>query len=173
MTAEVLIDGNNLLHAVREEGPGPAVGRDTLLRMVERWARTREVRVSLVFDGPSPGGAMLRSLSPDRVRVFFSAPATADDLLVEMIRAAKDPGRVRVVTSDKAIRHEAGIRRCGVCDSPAFVAELFPPPSSTPDKPQPPAEKPTASAEGESDHWKQTFGGDDAEPFDGHDAMLH
>ena len=39
----VIIDGNNLLFAMYEHAPVPNIGRETLVRTVERWARNREL----------------------------------------------------------------------------------------------------------------------------------
>jgi len=40
MAAHILIDGNNLLHAMHQRAPIPQVGRETMVRVIERWARS-------------------------------------------------------------------------------------------------------------------------------------
>src|SRR3990170_305027 len=112
MTLRVLIDGNNLLHTMREHAPIAAVGRETMVRLIGRWSRRTGTAVTLVFDGPAPKGALKKQLSPEGLSVRFSAPATADDLIVAAIHDAEDPTNLRVVTSDTAIRHAAVYRRC-------------------------------------------------------------
>ena len=42
MPRQVVIDGNNLLYAMREHAPIPNVGRETMVRIIERWAKTHE-----------------------------------------------------------------------------------------------------------------------------------
>lgn len=173
MPQHVIIDGNNLLYAMHEHAPLPHVGRETLVRVIERWAQAGTQEVTLVFDGPEPRGAMGLQMQSTRLDVRFSAPHTADDIIVAMVHETKDPGRIRVVSGDKAIRSEAVSHRCRYVTAAAFVAELVPPKSQTrtesqasdrPQKPEP---------EGNTDQWLETFGYDNAKPdsFDGLDAM--
>ncbi len=173
MGEHVIIDGNNLLHTLREHAPIAAVGRETMVRLIERWGRTSGCEVTLIFDGPAPQGGLHKQLSPEGLTVRFSAPKTADDLIVAMIRDEKDPTRLRVVTSDKAIRHAAGYRKCRCTDSVSFVSELFPTERDSHATQQLPDEKPAEVQPDDAEQWKQAFGGDDDEPFDGFDAMLH
>src|SRR3989304_10235804 len=126
MPEHVIIDGNNLLPAMRGHAPIAAVGRETMVRLIERWSRRSGSSVTLVFDGPTPRGGFREQLSPDGLTVLFSAPATADDLIVAAIGDEKDPTRLRVVTSDTAIRPAAGYRRCRCTDAVSFIGELFP-----------------------------------------------
>ena len=173
MGEHVIIDGNNLLHAMREHAPIAAVGRETMVRLIERWSRGSGSSVTLVFDGPAPRGGFSKQLSPDGLTVRFSAPATADDLIVAAIGDEKDPTRLRVVTSDTAIRHAAGYRRCRCTDAVSFIGELFPDQGPC-EAPRPLSqEKPTDVAPKDAEWWKNTFGGSDDEPFDGFGAMLN
>ena len=175
MARHVIIDGNNLLHAAYEHAPIPFVARETLVRIIERWARGNDDRVTLVFDGAAPRGGLSAQMTSKRVDVRFSAPATADDVIIALIHSAPDPARLRVVTGDTAVRREARHRRCSHTESADFTAELFPRPPSA-DTPRPPAprrEKPPAPSQGETDEWLRLFGLDAEkdEPFDGSDAM--
>ena len=172
MVEHVIIDGNNLLHTLREHAPIAAVGRETMVRLIERWRKTSGCEVTLIFDGPAPQGGLHKQLSPEGLRVRFSAPATADDLIVAVIRDEKDPTRLRVVTSDKAIRHAAGYRKCRCTDSVSFISELFPAERASHATRQLPGEKPAEVQPDDAEQWKQAFGDDD-EPFDGFEAMLH
>jgi len=174
MSERVIIDGNNLLHAMREHAPIAAVGRETMVRLIERWSKASGSRVTLVFDGPAPRGGLCKQLSPDGVMVRFSAPATADDIIVAAIEAEKEPTRLRVVTSDTAIRHVAGYRKCSCTATVSFIGELFPD-SSTREAPQPivPEKPADVASQEDAEWWKKTFGGTDDEPFDGFDAMIH
>ena len=158
---------------MREHAPIAAVGRETMVRLIERWSRGSGSSVTLVFDGPAPRGGFGKQLSPDALTVRFSAPATADDLIVAAIGEEKEPTRLRVVTSDTAIRHAAGYRKCRCTDAPSFIKELFPDPGPSMSSRVVPQEKPTDVAPKEAEWWKETFGGSGDEPFDGFDAMLH
>lgn len=173
MAEHVIIDGNNLLHAMREHGPTAAIGRETMVRWIERWSRRSGINVTLFFDGPPPRGGLGKQLSPDVLTVRFSAPAPADDLIVAAIAKEKDPARLRVVTSDTAIRHVAGYRRCRCTDSVSFVAELFPDQTSNKTSRPPTEEKPTSMPAEDEEHWKNLFNGKNDEPFNGFGSMIH
>ncbi len=173
MPEHVIIDGNNLLFAMYEHAPMPHVGRETLVRVIERWAETGSREVTLVFDGPDPQGALGEQLRSPRLDVLFSAPHTADDIIIAMVHETNDPGRIRVVSGDKAIRAEAVSHRCRHVTAIAFVAELFPPKERTGPPPEASPKPLKPEPKGTTQHWLETFGFDDSEPdpFDGHDAM--
>ncbi len=187
----VIIDGNNLLHAMHAHAPIPHVGRETLVKIIERWAKTGTDEVTLVFDGATPRGGFAKQMASPRIDVKFSAPETADDIIVRMVHQSRKPHTIRVVSTDTAIRHEAHMRRCMHIKSAGFVAELFPTPgASSPGKPTDPArsassqeppgpEKPISLTPEETDEWLDVFGvKEDPEPFDkldgfdGFDAMM-
>lgn len=174
MTRHVIIDGNNLFHAMHDCAPLPTIGRETLVKIVERWAKRGEDDVTLIFDGPVPREGLAKQMTSSRITVRFSAPATADDLIAAMIQRARNPETIRVISSDKALRHEAAYRRCLHTDAAGFVAELFP--SEAKPKPAPPTsgEKPDKVTPEEAREWLDVFGvdDDDAEPFDGYNAMI-
>jgi len=172
MTRHVIIDGNNLLFTMQACAPLPSIGRETLVRIIEAWAGERDDLVSLVFDGPEPAGGLSAQMRSSRIEVAFSAPKSADDVIVAMIHSAGRPDLVRVVSSDTAIRHEARVRRCHWVDGAAFVGELFPEEHPMPKAKDRPDEKPDSLTADEAKRWLSEFGLDDGgEPFAGHDAM--
>lgn len=176
MPEHVIIDGNNLLYAMHAHAPLPNIGRETLVKVVERWARTGDDQVTLVFDGPIPREGLASQMSSPRMAVRFSTPKTADDVIVAEIHRAARPGNIRVVSSDTAIRREARYRRCRHTDAATFVAELFPPQKNQPaDSVQEKStrEKPETPSAKQIETWMELFGYDDGdgEPFDGSDAM--
>jgi len=175
MAGHVLIDGNNLLHAMHAHAPVPNVGRETLVRHVERWAHRGDQRVTLVFDGAGPQGAMARQMASKRIEVVFSAPRIADDVIVEKLKAARQPLTVSVVTDDTAVAYEARRRRATHIGCRAFIDQMFtedsPPAERAGPEPgtkvQPSgvgdaSEKPRIVSREESDEWVELFGkGDD------------
>jgi hypothetical protein len=161
MTKRVIIDGNNLLFALRDHAPLPPMGRETLAKLLDAWSRKSDVQVTLVFDGASPGEGMIRQMATSRVRVRFSAPRSADDVIADLLRSSPDPDHVRLVSGDSALRQEALQRRCRHCDSVAFVRELCARPGAPPAaggnaKP----EKPAAPSGEDVDYWVRQFGSD-------------
>jgi predicted RNA-binding protein with PIN domain len=175
MPEQIVIDGNNLLYNMHTHAPLPEVGRETLVKILERWVQEHRTVVTLVFDGPVPSGGLAQQMTSTHMTVKFSAPATADDIIVSMIEQAQQPTMLRVVSSDTAIQHAARHRRCQTTDAVAFIAELFPPEqaSSIPPSSTRPNEKPEIVSPNETDKWLDVFGIDDDEnePFNGHDAM--
>lgn len=173
MPEQVIIDGNNLLHAMHAHAPLPTIGRETLVKVVERWAGQSDNDVTLVFDGPTPREGLAKQMTSRRITVRFSAPMTADDIIVAMIQRAKDPGRVRVVTGDTAIRREVRYRRCLHTDVVSFITELFPGKGETRPPQRSAAEKQDKVSPQETREWLDMFGyeDDESEPFDGYGAM--
>ena len=173
MAEHVIIDGNNLLHAMHAHAPLPAVGRETLVKLVERWAKRGDSEVTLVFDGATPREGLARQMTSKRIVVCFSAPQTADDVIVAMVYRAKAPGTVRVISSDTAIRREATHRRCRHTDAVTFISELFPPEGRPTTTPTTTDEKPEKPSDQQTREWLEMFGYDDTDtdPFDGYDAM--
>ncbi len=170
----VLIDGNNLMHSMHVHAPIPHVGQETLVKIVERWARDGNDAVTIVFDGRPARRELERQLASKRIEVRFSAPATADDVIIAMIQRERDPAALAVVTDDTAIRHEARRRGCDHLNTIPFIAELFPSaPRSERSQPANIADKPEAVSNEEKKHWVDVFDdGIDDEPFEGSDAML-
>ena len=172
MSEHVLIDGNNLLHAMYAFAPIRPIGRETLVRIVERWARRGDDEVSLIFDGPVPRGGLAKQMSSARLNVRFSAPVTADDVIVAMIHSVPRPDAVRVVTGDKAIRHEARMRRCRHTEAVAFVRELYPAPEATAtDGSTEEGDKPASVSPADAQAWVDTFDVDGLESPDDVEAM--
>ncbi len=163
-----VIDGNNLIHAMHAHAPVPHVGRETLVRILERWARGGDESVAVVFDGPAPHGPMSRQMVSKRIEVRFSGSQSADDVIVSMIHRERDPNRLLVVTDDTAIRHEARLRRCRCCGAVAFIAQLFPVDSEATERPRPQrGEKPIEVTDEEKQEWLDLFDdGDDDGSFD-------
>jgi predicted RNA-binding protein with PIN domain len=120
----VVIDGNNLLYAVRAiEGPFSSVGRDTLCQSVGSWARRRKERVHLVFDGPSPPGASAKSVAGRPIRVTYSGRGVSADAVVERILDTDSAARrLMVVSSDRALIRAAKRRRARAIRSEEFWA---------------------------------------------------
>lgn len=116
-----LIDGHNLI------GQMPNLSLDDPhdeAKLVERlksfMARTGK-RCTVVFDGGLPGGYS-RDLSTFSVQVVFAhSGTTADAIILERIRSARDPGEMVVVSADQQIVEAALRRRMSVL-SPAVLA---------------------------------------------------
>lgn len=115
----VLVDGSNLLGAMRLDRESDAAKRD-LLRALASWARRRKAKVVCFFDGcrPDAFGTALGA-----VTARFTHPRAADDAIVEEIeKLAREP--FRVVTSDLALGARCRGRRVEIVDARAFAREM-------------------------------------------------
>ena len=167
-----LIDGNNLLHAVGSHGPAGAVGRETLCRLLGRWAGAHLMSVTVIFDGPAPSGDLARQMQVPGLDVHFSGPRSADAVIEEEVGQASAPGLITVVTTDRAIQHAARYRRARCVDSEAFVAQLYASPDDSPTEAADSPEKPADISAAETRQWLREFGGDLEAPFDDTDEMM-
>ena len=152
-----LIDGNNLLFALKEAGCD--AGRSGLCALLGKLARTDRVKV--VFDGPPlPPSAGERA--PAGVEVKCSGRQTADKLIIAEIDANTAPRRLTVVSTDREIRKAARRRRCGVALSEDFAKDLLRAPKERPE-PVEPREKWSGLTGQEQAKWLREFGIHDAD----------
>ena len=136
----LLIDGTNLLHALRRGAP--AAPAATLVGRL-RGVIEMPVRIELLFDGPPDQGLRDARIASGLV-VRYSGRMSADALLARMVGEAVDPGTLLVVTDDVDLRHEIarrGGRTAGALwligrlersrlESPAIGRPKAPPPAN-------------------------------------------
>jgi hypothetical protein len=93
----VVIDGNNLMHAI-----SPSGGRDSVRRQALEKVRSEGVTITVVFDGPPPQGSpTVEHLG--RVTVRYSGKRSADDEIVDLIPDGKRAAEWVVVTNDRGL----------------------------------------------------------------------
>ena len=148
----LLIDGHNLigrLPDIRLDDPDDEAKLVARLRTYS--ARTGK-RMTVVFDHGLPGGHS-RGLSGGGVKVVFAAASrSADGILRERIRRARDPRGLTVVTSDREVQVAAEARGVRVVRSDEFAAQLSAPPIA-------PEEKDVQLSAEEVEEWLKVFGG--------------
>ena len=173
MRYHVLIDGNNLLHAMYDGARIRSMTRAALLRAIEPWARDVDDDITLVFDGTPPPEGFRKSVSSKHMQVLFSAPQSADDIIIRMVHEARHPETLRVVSSDKAIAYEARRRRCkDVSCAVLMNGVALPAGTETAPSPQQPPKRTRTLSEGAPAVRRRTFGlNEDDEPFDGYSDM--
>ena len=102
----IIIDGNNLIHSGREryfdragfDFPG---ARRQLVALLDELSGELASRLTVVFDGTI--GGRDESLRAEGPEVLFSPQdLTADSVIERMVAGAGDPGKILVVTSDRA-----------------------------------------------------------------------
>jgi hypothetical protein len=105
----VLVDAENV-----RRSKWPNVGREELVRLVERWAEAEGLPVRVVFDGPAPAGAI------------GTRGESADDLIAREAAdlAARDEP-YWLVSSDRGLRERAAGAAERVVGGGAFLRELL------------------------------------------------
>lgn len=104
----LLVDGDNLLHAVR--GVRDESGVAWLLPRLIRW-RPDHLRIVVGLDGHQAPGETIRTRAAPGIELRHSGARSADDLLIELLASQPYAGRSRtaVVTSDREL--QARVRR--------------------------------------------------------------
>lgn len=101
----ILVDGNNLLHAL----PPDRRRRDEVRREVLERVRHESMQVTVVFDGPPPDAGP-ESESLGQVTVLYSGGRTADDVIVARIPEGPRGRQWVVVTDDVGLSRRARAR---------------------------------------------------------------
>ena len=122
MVDKIIIDGYNLILAVKEDFPGMLDlegQRDHLLRVLNSSRQIKNSQIIVIFDGRS--GVKNSPVMSGRIRVVFSKGRTkADQVIQELIRKDPSPGQVEVVTSDREIQFTARDHGAKVRESREF-----------------------------------------------------
>lgn len=119
-----LIDGHNLIGRLPDLSLDDPDDEAKLVARLRAYCARTGRRVTVVFDHGLPGGRS-RELSGGRVEVVFASTGhTADGILRERIRRARDPRGLTVVTSDRAVIAAARARGARVVRSEEFAAQL-------------------------------------------------
>lgn len=148
-----LIDGHNLIGQLPDLDFDDPHDEARLVERLKGAMGRKRKRCTVVFDGGLPGGPS-RDLSTSSVRVVFAHGGTsADAIIIERIRQARDPQRWIVVTADHAIIDVARQHKVAVLSPTAFARELTAPaPTADPDA------KPQVGPD-EVEEWLRLFGG--------------
>ena len=151
-----LIDGHNLIGKLPDiDLADPDDEAKLVLKLRTYCARTRK-RVTVVFDHGLPGGKSHELSGAGVTTIFSSAGRTADGILRERIRRAKNPRGLVVVTSDQRIIADAEARGARVIRSEEFADQLV-------KAPEKPAKKEVPLTDGEVAEWMALFEKGDVE----------
>src|SRR5262245_15680362 len=149
----MLVDGTNLLHALRRGtpggGPSPAPPAALIGRL--RGVIEMPVRIGIMFDGPTEHG-----LGRDRiaagVTVRYSGRVTADQALGRLVTEAVEPAAILVITDDIDLRHDLTRRGAKTAGSRWLIGRLDRARLEAPSvgRPKPPAPLSPAKADDET-----------------------
>lgn len=120
----LLIDGHNLIGKLPDLRLDDPDDEAKLVARLRTYAARTGKRVTVVFDRGLPGGRSW-DLSRGGVEVIFAASGhSADGILRERVRRARDPRGLTVVTSDREVISAAQAQGARVVRSDEFAAQL-------------------------------------------------
>jgi predicted RNA-binding protein with PIN domain len=126
----LIIDGYNLLFAIAEHGPESSAeaieaARRRLIGQLDRYARSVEEQVTLIFDSRQQAGGATREQRRRGVRIRYThPPRTADDDIERMVAISRSPRTLCVVTSDRALADACRKHGAEVIGARAFQRQL-------------------------------------------------
>ncbi len=156
----LLIDGNNLQYAANDVGTSDLlIGRSMLCSEIGAWAKRRDQRVHIVFDGPVPSAQRAEQIGDPAIEVSFSgAGVSADAVIARIVETDSAARRLLVVSSDREVAHAARRRQARVVRSDEFWTML----RRDLARPEPehvePEEKETGSSPAAAQQWLDEFG---------------
>ena len=102
-----LIDGNNLIGAIRIIDIRDSAAREKMTRMLSAYQRAKDNSVTVVYDGPPPDGVRPES-HLGKLKIIYAGPQSdADTRIREILERAADPASFVVVSSDKQVYSHA------------------------------------------------------------------
>ena len=141
----LIIDGYNLLHQIDELArllrTDIQGARHRLVRMVEETAHNMSRKTTIVFDGREAGSDP--ALSSKYLEVFFSpANLSADTIIERLVCKCPDPGKILVVTSDRAEHDTVSSAGAHTMSSEEFMGRCHADAKKTVPKRTPPGKEP-------------------------------
>jgi predicted RNA-binding protein with PIN domain len=155
-----IIDGHNLIGRCRTIRLADPDDEAQLVHLLHRWVlRNQRHRITVVFDGGVYGHP--QALEPPGVQAIFAySPQDADSRLIRLIGQVAEPGRYRVVTSDRSVATAAQTRGIEIVSAEQFATQLEQlagQARTQPRRARPEPKLPKA----EVDNWLKEFGVDD------------
>lgn len=136
-TVRYIIDAFNLVHkhdALYEalDGRGFPAVKESLVRMLARFAELEGGEITAVFDGsPKAGGGMRHERGGDfvgasKVELVFADPGHgADRTILDIVDSHKRPGELTIVSDDKFVANNAKRAGAHTLGCKAFLKKLL------------------------------------------------
>jgi predicted RNA-binding protein with PIN domain len=120
----LLIDGYNVLHMVDELktllNSDIELARHRLIRMIEGTALRMAEQTTVVFDGKEAGQDA--ALTSKHLEIYYSpGKHTADTIIERLVARFPTPGKILVVTSDRAEANAVLSDGAQVMSAPEFI----------------------------------------------------
>lgn len=149
-----LVDGNNLCGAARDRRLGIPTDEQEMIRCLASFAGLRGAPLTVVFDGAPGAGRQPGRIG--RLNVDYSGKGRpADDVLVDIVRASRNPRNLILVSSDRRLRDRVRVLGCRVmgCRQFAGILNRSPAPDGHEE-----GEKPAVV---DVEEWERYFAGED------------
>lgn len=121
-----LIDGHNLIAQLPDLDLEDPHDEAKLVYKLRSFAARTGNKITVVFDGGLPGGVS-KPLTNSKVQALFASSQrlTADQILLQQIRKAKDPKQFILVSSDREIVSVAEGRKMPCITAHEFIVHLY------------------------------------------------
>ncbi len=152
----VIIDGHNLLHAVKAMTEGQVLSEVQLCALIGGYLRQTKQRGEIIFDGRGP---LDKSGLADtaNLEVSFSGSATDADTVIEnRIKASTATKRLTIVSNDHRLVKAAKARKAVAVTADDFWEQVFKKLSRKRRPPEPQGKR-QGITEGETDFWLKFF----------------
>ncbi len=155
----IIIDGYNFIFAVTplriKVLKDKKLGRDALIHMLEIYASSKKLNIKVVFDGKK--GSFPRQRTQYVDVIYSKSPEIADDLIVDIVKKAKAPKTITVVTSDNELKNRVRSLGAQITGAMSFYSMIKKPQKSSNDD----TKKPEIASKEEFDEWMEYFKGDE------------
>jgi predicted RNA-binding protein with PIN domain len=121
---EYIIDGNNLLHKMKEfsslQKKDKQLAREKLALKLDRYFALKSVKVYIYFDG-------YRNIPvrTNKVKLVYSDNITADEKIRQHIERSQNPRNIILVSSDDEIKRIAHVCSAEIINSEEFAKMLL------------------------------------------------
>ncbi len=155
----ILIDGTNLLWAIREVPDDREITTEVqLCGVLDRYFALTGEDGEVIFDGAGPADTSIFG-GVTHFEIFFSGfNKDADSVIEEKILANSAPRRLTVVSSDRRLRVAAAARKAAALKADLFWNGVLKELARKRPKSREPQEKRDGLTEGETDKWLDVFG---------------
>ena len=156
----IIIDGYNVLHASRWLGSSwKGVDRGEFCQLLGRLAGYSGEKITVVFDAVAAGPDLDASRAGNVEVIYSGHDRTADDVIIQMIKASSGPRDLTVVSSDREIKDAARRRGCKVRSAGEFIkASSHLLARAQTEQNREPSEKEKGLTRSETDQWLSEFG---------------
>jgi len=169
----IIVDGYNVLHAARWlASKWQGVDRGEFCRLLGSLAKHRGERISVVFDAVPSEPDMAKTKAPNVEVIYSGHGRTADEVIIQMIKASSGPRELTVVSSDREIKTAARRRGCKVIPAGEFIKASSQQLARARSKQKrEPTQKQKGLTRRETDEWLSEFGIDPQHEEDPYDRL--